>query len=423
MKGTFIQQKGRYSLRTTLSVCLSAVMLLSSTTAAFAERWHVHNGACYEKVLTCGQEEQESHVHTDACYTQEKELVCTQTEQEAHSHSDACYADTPVLTCLLPEGEGHCHGEACFVTRSVLTCTEEHSHSESCYTAVTELTCLLPEGEGHRHTQECYTTERACICGLEETPGHRHTEACYRLRETMLACGLEAGDGHTHSEACYTLKLTCKQPEGFPVAVDHENPDKDLETEEDWLATLPKFEPDVPRLTRLLAIVNSQIGYHDSGDNVVVYSDGSRSGYSRYGEWYGIPHGEWCAMFLSFCLHYAGIEEDVFPRDHATVTWMWTLQELGLYVDRWEHRDFCPQPGDLIFFMVDDCVIGPGHVGIVIEADDNGFLWVVEGNHGNEVAQISYWQSDWSIAGYGIMPGELREELAQYEAGLPACDN
>ena len=36
----------------------------------------------------------------------------------------------------------------------------------------------------------------------------------------------------------------------------------------------------------------------------IVKEDGKTTdGYTRYGDWYGVPYGDWCAMFASFCIH------------------------------------------------------------------------------------------------------------------------
>ena len=56
----------------------------------------------------------------------------------------------------------------------------------------------------------------------------------------------------------------------------------------------------------LVAIAVSQIGYHESYANYAVSESGQKNGYTRYGDWYGFPYGDWCAMFISFCMHYAG---------------------------------------------------------------------------------------------------------------------
>ena len=49
---------------------------------------HKHSVECYEKVLVCGLEENETHQHTDSCY--EEQLVC---EKDEHVHGLACYSD------------------------------------------------------------------------------------------------------------------------------------------------------------------------------------------------------------------------------------------------------------------------------------------------------------------------------------------
>lgn len=49
---------------------------------------HVHTEDCYERVLSCGLEEDETHTHSEACCT--RVLTCQLPE---HTHSLACYAD------------------------------------------------------------------------------------------------------------------------------------------------------------------------------------------------------------------------------------------------------------------------------------------------------------------------------------------
>ena len=50
---------------------------------------HVHSGACYEQVLTCGQETGEEHTHGEECYA--TVLTCTTPE---HTHTEGCYPAT-----------------------------------------------------------------------------------------------------------------------------------------------------------------------------------------------------------------------------------------------------------------------------------------------------------------------------------------
>ena len=102
----------------------------------------------------------------------------------------------------------------------------------------------------------------------------------------------------------------------------------------------------------VLTIAESQLGYGESDRNFDAILNDDKDdyklyGYTRYGAWYGYPYGDWCAMFVSFCLHYAGISEEDFPYDCGTITWVDHLQQLEMYHDAY---DFIPKAGDVIFF-------------------------------------------------------------------------
>ena len=76
-------------------------------------------------------------------------------------------------------------------------------------------------------------------------------------------------------------------------------------------------------------MAESQLGYAASTRNYIVDEAGGMHGYTRYGAWYGSPYGEWCAMFASFCLHYASVPEDSIPAQAGCIRWVEQLQALG----------------------------------------------------------------------------------------------
>ena len=49
----------------------------------------------------------------------------------------------------------------------------------------------------------------------------------------------------------------------------------------------------------LVGIAKTQVGYCESKQNFVVNDDGTRHGYTRYGEWYGIPYSDSCHIVLT----------------------------------------------------------------------------------------------------------------------------
>lgn len=59
---------------------------------------------------------------------------------------------------------------------------------------------------------------------------------------------------------------------------------------------------------------------HAHGDDCFDPADGvTLRYYSRYGQSYGNPYGEWDVMFLSYCLKYAGIPQSAIPQEASVL--------------------------------------------------------------------------------------------------------
>jgi hypothetical protein len=312
-----------------------------------------------------------------------KQSYCGLTE---HTHSDACYSTTVSYTCGMTEGEGH-------------------THTASCYTQDTQLTCGQDETPGHSHSESCYDGEGALICGQAETEGHTHSDSCYTTRET-LTCGMEETAGHTHTDACgteTTSTLTCTQTEHTHTLICYSNPNADVETESVWKATLPELTDDW--CADVVAIAQSQIGYQESTANYQLDSSGNMMGYTRYGDWYGMPYENWCAMFASFCIRYAEIPAEAFPVNSSCQGWIEELQsdDWEMYYTRTELADMSrdPAPSDVIFFDFN----GDGssdHVGLV-EYYEDGTVHTIEGNTADQVARRTYDATSTKILGYATL--------------------
>lgn len=186
----------------------------------------------------------------------------------------------------------------------------------------------------------------------------------------------------------------------------------DVETASDWKATLPDltgvWADDV------VSIAKSQLGYTESTANFQLDDNGkTRKGYTRYGAWYGNEYGDWDAMFASFCLYYAGVDEDDFPEASGAYAWTVELDKLGLY-----DEDAEPTAGDLVFFDADEDG-KVDHVGIVIAVKDNQ-LTVIEGDSNDAVEKNTYNLSVSTITGYGVLP---EQEEVQDETETEAETN
>ncbi len=283
---------------------------------------------------------------------------------------------------------------------------EEHTHTDDCYTW--RLICPLEEtegSEGHTHTDECYETRRELICDLEENEEHTHTDECYEEQQVLICTQEESEpvEGHTHTQECYERVLTCVLPEHTHSMMCYCDKSADVESWEQWEATLPE-EISENWSEAVVAVALSQLDYLESTRNFIVNDAGAMKGYSRYGAWYGSAYGDWCAMFVSFCLHYAGVPSEVFPYEASCPRWVQALREKELLR---EPGQYIPAPGDLVFFDYE----GDGeadHVGLVREIDldeQTPKLVTIEGNSGERVAERTYvLDDDVTIMCYGELP-------------------
>lgn len=353
---------------TTYALILPAITLEGKTWCGVEA--HDHEERCYEDKLVCMQSE-EGHTHTEECRVTEEILTCTTEELDAHYHGDNCYQSESILNCELAEDEVHTHTEECYVAQSILICEQE-------------------EREGHAHSEECYSQSETYICGQDETAPHEHNDNCY---EKVFIC---TADEHEHELSCYS------------------NPEADIETAEIWERNLPK-ELTGKWADDLIAVAESQLGYEESIENYIVTDENTMKGYTRYGAWYGDAYGDWCAMFVSFCLNYAEIPEEAVVQEANCVKWIEKLEKQELYH---EADDFVPEKGDIIFFDMGDRVDGADHVGIVAEWNEaEHTIKTIEGNSDDKVQYCTYEVDDKKILGYGELP--LNPEFEEPPADEP----
>lgn len=340
-----------------------------------------------------------------------------------------CTTYVLIMPAVTMQGDTYCgfevHSELtdeCFREEKVLTCTLSeagHTHTAECYADV--LVCGLEETDGHVHGEGCYDAEGALICGLAECEAHYHSESCYAPSETPT-CGLQEQPPHVHTDECYTAELNRENPAcGKPI---HEHtlqcysdPDADTETPAVWESLLSGVELTGNWSEDVLAVAKTQLGYCESIHNYQVLEDGTTmKGYTRYGAWYGMPYGDWCAMFCSFCLNYAGVDAKLMPYEAGCGTWIDKLTER----DRYRAADeYTPSPGDLVFFDWDsEDGVRVDHVGIVsevreAEGTEPASIRTIEGNSGNCVQYQTYALADKTILGYGVLPQNPEKKLVQ----------
>ena len=297
------------------------------------EEEHTHTADCYTKVLTCGYEEGElenaDEVAAAAATSQptvEAEPAPLSLEPQIefvpHEHTDDCYTEVQTLTCMEEE---HVHGDDCFDPEDgTLICDKfEHTHDENCYTTEYELTCGLEEGELVEQVVEpTQSAELAAMAVAEPValePTVDTVEPIY----------------HHHTDACYEEVLTCPLPEHHHTVACLSDTSADVETPEEWQAANAEAVMTGNWDEDLLSVAKTQLGYEQSEKNFEIDpADGvTLHYYSRYGQSYGNPYGEWDVMFLSYCLKYAGIPQSAIPQEASVLSLRSSMSDMDWLLD------------------------------------------------------------------------------------------
>ena len=297
------------------------------------EEEHTHTADCYTKVLTCGYEEGELENADElaaAAATSQPTVEAEpaplalepQIEFVPHEHTEDCYTEVQTLTCMEEE---HVHGDDCFDPEDgTLICEKfEHTHDESCYTTEYELTCGLEEGELVEQVVEpTQSAELAAMAVAEPValePTVDTVEPIY----------------HHHTDACYEEVLTCPLPEHHHTVACLSDTSADVETPEEWQAANAEAVMTGNWDEDLLSVAKTQLGYEQSEKNFEIDpADGvTLRYYSRYGQSYGNPYGEWDVMFLSYCLKYAGIPQSAIPQEASVLSLRSSMSDMDWLLD------------------------------------------------------------------------------------------
>lgn len=181
----------------------------------------------------------------------------------------------------------------------------------------------------------------------------------------------------------------------------------------------------------LLTVAKSQLDYQQSDKNFKLDVEDQQvlRGYSRYGAWYGNPYGAWDVMFLSYCLHFAGVPQTVVPQRAGVMALHSDLRGSQWLTDA---DGSTARPGDIVIYntltteqvavdessygialldldedpdtaaqltasepQVDTRTVTTETVGVVSAVDpDAGTLTVISGNVDGKVAEVPAAMSD-----------------------------
>lgn len=203
--------------------------------------------------------------------------------------------------------------------------------------------------------------------------------------ENQTYCGKE----HEHTLQCFS------------------DPNADVESQETWEKDIQNISLTGKPAEDIVAVAKSQIGYEESQKNYNVTEDGQQKGYTRYGAWYGDCYGDWDAMFVAFCLNYAGVQD--YPADADCKIWMEQVSTEP-YNDFHDTDAYQPQAGNLIFFDTDKDGEAD-HIGVVVSTDaENAKVQTIEGDVSDRVQYSTYASDDATILGYASIPDDAEED-------------
>lgn len=351
------------------------------------EEEHTHTADCYTKVLTCGYEEGELENADElaaAAATSQPTVEAEpaplalepQIEFVPHEHTEDCYTEVQTLTCMEEE---HVHGDDCFDPEDgTLICEKfEHTHDESCYTTEYELTCGLEEGELVEQVVEpTQSAELAAMAVAEPValePAVDTVEPIY----------------HHHTDACYEEVLTCPLPEHHHTVACLSDTSADVETPEEWQAANAEAVMTGNWDEDLLSVAKTQLGYEQSEKNFEIDpADGvTLRYYSRYGQSYGNPYGEWDVMFLSYCLKYAGIPQSAIPQEASVLALRSSMSDMDWLLDGEDGS--AANVGDIVIYnkyVTRTVAVDSSADGAADDLDDQ-FSMDAEGENGAELEE------------------------------------
>ena len=321
----------------------AAILVVLSLFVATGVSWNLRmTGIANANGATCGQEE---HQHTEGCPV-EKVLICGYGTEAEEQEPPPAPATDPA-------------------TASETEAAAEPTTEPATESAADDSAQSLP-------TSASETVPKESAPPAEQMPPeqHTHTDECYQV---TYQCGFEE---HIHVLSCYSDTTA------------------DIESAVIWEADLPELTDDWA--DDLVRVAGSQLGCGESERNYIVADDTeTRNGITRYGQWYGNPHGDWSAMFVLFCLHYAEIPQEAVPWSPGTYNMMRLMQDAQIFRQPDENLG---TKGNLLFLDTD--ANGNADRIVVVCGHDSGALAAIGGDWDNMVAQITIPDTDPGILGY-----------------------
>lgn len=147
--------------------------------------------------------------------------------------------------------------------------------------------------------------------------------------------------------------------------------------------------PEVDYRGKLVNLAYSQVGIYEGKD-----AKGNYNNIQKYGAWYGNNGQPWCAMFVSWNWHHAGLSHDLLLKYQGCYTGKEWCEKKGIFKYK---KNYTPITGDIVFFLSN----GASHTGIVAYCDGT-YIYTIEGNRSNKVGIWRIKLNNKTITGYAV---------------------
>lgn len=158
-----------------------------------------------------------------------------------------------------------------------------------------------------------------------------------------------------------------------------------------WSKIFEKYKVNVSGtgITKFVNVARHELSWGFKEDN--------SNNITPYGQWYGMQGSAWCAMFVSWCAHQAGIIGDIVPKYAYCPSGMNWYRTQKRYYSR--SGGYTPKVGDVVFFW-SSTANRVAHTGLVVEVGTTT-ITTIEGNSADGVYERTYNKTNTYIYGYG----------------------
>jgi hypothetical protein len=110
------------------------------------------------------------------------------------------------------------------------------------------------------------------------------------------------------------------------------------------------------------------------------------------------PPMNWCAAFVSWCFKTAWESSDMASGYFMPFDYSLSARSIYNEFKRKEALVQTPDAGDLIFFWRESIDSWMGHIGIIEELADDGWVHTIEGNKGVFPSKVRRYAYEWPIS-------------------------